>query len=38
MLDCGGPRAGEWKHVLVGLNEVIWRSAGVMMNKNMSNV
>lgn len=33
MLDWG---AGEWKHVLVRLNEVIRRSAGVMMNKNMS--
>lgn len=34
MLDGVVSCAGEWKHVLVGLNEVTGRSASVMMNKS----
>lgn len=36
MLDWVVSCAGEWKHVLLGLNEVTGRSASVMMNKSTS--
>lgn len=36
VLDWGGPGAGERKHVLMGLYEVICGSANVTMNENMS--